>query len=200
MSVLLGVSIATLVFRIAEFILISLPKKNRFLRNFIYPISRVEGYWYEEVDVPSNPYSYACIEYDADEDIYNYYGMNYDSEFNLNSEFMSTSVEISKQLSTLYFRFQAQVQRRESPQLSGYGSLTFYRDGGRTFDRGHGYFVDVTAGSGGKERKLVLSRIPTKEIQRIKYEIGSKDGCDITTFDLAIKDIVKTISDKRKSQ
>lgn len=199
LALLISVAVSTITHKLLEFTLLSLPLRYRWLRHRLDPVSRIEGYWYEEVDIPENPYSYACIEYDVESGTYNYYGLNYDKTFNLNALFRSTSVEVESKSNVLNFRFQANVKKKDQTKLSGYGRLNFYKDGTENFIRGDGSFIDVDVGRQPKERNLLLIRIPNVVVRaKIDTKKLSKDQLDNCAKDLNIKELVVAIAQKRK--
>lgn len=189
LALFLSVVLSAIVHKILEFLLLHLPYRFRVIRQYIDPISTIEGYWYEEVDAPNNPFTYACIDYDFDTNEYTYYGNNFYKDFNLNATFRSTNVRIERSSNSLHFHFYAQVFKQKQPNVSGYGLITFYKDGTRNFTRGEGHFIDNN-GLEIRERRLILCKLnfsTVKEILGKKYVQSDSD----------IKKLVKSVATNR---
>ena len=166
-----GVSLACAAFihQLLQFLLTKAPKVIPLFRWIIDPITRIEGFWFEEVDAEENPFSYACLEYNPATSEFRYYGSNYTPDFRLNATFESTWIASERALNGCRFNFKADVfgSGKTENRISGYGHLWFRSDRKIWFSRGEGSFIDT--GSLLKERRLVLIRMRKSFI---KEELG----------------------------
>lgn len=177
-SLVIAVICALLVYFAVNYILLHLPLRIKFLRKYFLPASRLEGYWYEQVDKKTNPYSYACIEYEPNSDQFLYYGKNYDTSLNIHATFRSVNVQVKQVENRIYYYFDAQMHSEGKDQVSGYGCFTFYKDGGSNYNRGDGYIID-SCSSDIRKIQMVLSRMEKKDIKSVIGKTKIENDNDI---------------------
>ena len=142
LSWILAVTISAIAAHSVDFLLITVPMQFSTLRRILNAMFTIEGYWYESVNSPDHPHTYACIEYDPKEKSFRYTGHNFTSQYELNASFSSESFEVRRHAKQISFTFRAEVYRPARSIVSGYGRITLYSDGKRSFTRADGSFVE----------------------------------------------------------
>jgi len=164
--------IAAIAQRIIEFLAFEAPLSFQATRGLVDPISRIEGDWLEKIcktEDNSCHFSYAHIEYIVDEQKYRYYGESYTPDFQLLAIYEADQLYLvgDKSKVRMHYSFEAKLHKMpivetESDTVTGYGVLSFYSDGSKTFNRGGGYFID-NSGVTVRERRVTMKRIKTKK-------------------------------------
>ncbi|WP_445372798.1 hypothetical protein ACH518_10090 [Methylomonas sp. HW2-6] len=165
-SIMFAVIIASVIYLAFTYLLLKFPKRFKTTRLLLSKAAALEGHWYEEVDKEENPYSYACIEYDYGSDKFLYYGKNYDRDMSLHATFRAIDVRIEEANNEMRWLFNAQMHAEGKDEVTGFGSITFYKDGHNSFNRGAGYIIDSAAGSV-RKIQLNLSRVSKKKLREI---------------------------------
>ena len=96
LSWILAVTISAIAAHSVDFLLITVPMQFSTLRRILNAMFTIEGYWYESVNSPDHPHTYACIEYDPKEKSFRYTGHNFTSQYELNASFSSESFEVRR--------------------------------------------------------------------------------------------------------
>lgn len=186
-SLFIALAVAIMVYFLLNYTFLRLPLRFQFLRKLLLKPAMLEGYWYEQIDKSENPYSYACIEYDYDMQSFLYYGKNYDSEMRPHATFRSINMQIQQTGNKIHYYFQAQMHSQGKDERSGYGNITFYKDGTDNFNRGDGYIIDSATG---ELRKILLnlSKISTKKVKEVVGHAKVESDDDIYNLVKYFKD------------
>lgn len=184
-AVLVSALIAAISQRFMEIVFLELPFQIKYTRRLIDPVSRVEGYWLEEICAADGSchFSYACIQY-SKPGKYKYSGSSFLSPtFELKANFQAEEdqIQIGGDQNEVKMRYYFTAQLYPSPKppdglnVRGFGILTFHSDGSPEFNRGHGFFID-DSGVSVNELRLKLDRIPENIVREItgKYHPYTK--------------------------
>ena len=164
-----------------EIMCIHWPRRIRWVRRLLVPMSRIEGHWFQRIDNTdcfngTGPFAYVCIEFDPETNLYSYYGKNFSPDFELVSEFRAKSIIPEVNDTTIRFHFSADLylccmndkQSEVKPKKAttvGYGTAAFSRDNSDEFLRGSGDFIELGSTEGGF--RFQLDRIPSDTFQSL---------------------------------
>jgi hypothetical protein len=198
---------------ILEFLFFEAPLSFKVTRQLIDPLSRVEGYWLEQICQGEEcHYSYARIEY-AGKGKYKYYGLSYetsssmseishikDSQLRANFNSGGDEVHLVGDSSTarMYYSFRAklyQPKENQSHDVTGYGAIDFYSDGTQEFNRGEGYFIDNSSEI--TEMELILTRITEKDIREFVPDPSNSKYLSNEEIKIVVLKKINQLYDKR---
>jgi len=170
-SIIISSSVAMIIYKSLEFILLEKLINFKWLRYFMDPSSRFEGKYIEKLDrIEERPYSFASIEYNPHSQSYVYSGFGYDTEGNKKCHWHSSKLEIDFKKEEIIFFFEAQLIDEESEVIKGYGTINFEKDMRGKYTRGKGFFVD--SGTNFIKCNFVFDRVTKCDINNL---IGKKN-------------------------
>lgn len=154
---------------------------------------------------PQHPHSYACIEYHPKTKTFRYYGQNFTPEFQLNASFNAETIDVRADAKQISFTFRADVHLPKRFIVSGYGRISLFSDGKRSYTRGDGSFVEssqvaLDAGVPAttesvlpmQEVSIQLDRIDDSAVKRAIGRSKVRTNADIVTLLMAYTTAVRT--------